>query len=164
MAVPARPRSARAGKCVIFTSHRWGKVADLADRITIFRNGEQCRDSPSTDRGEAVTLMTGRTIDRMYPERPPLAHDAPVVLEVRDLRGEQMKGISLRCAAAKSSRRRTRWARPARPLHDALWRAQARRRRAADQTARHSGSASRLTRFGCGWGSRSCPRTGRQRG
>ena len=43
---------------------------------------------------EAVTLMTGRTIDRMYPERPPVADDAPAVLEVRDLRGERVKGVS----------------------------------------------------------------------
>ena len=37
----ARARPARrSGKCVIFTSHRWGEVANLADRITVFRNGE----------------------------------------------------------------------------------------------------------------------------
>ena len=80
---------------MIFTSHRWGEVANLADRITIFRNGEHVatRDASST-RGEAVTLMTGRTIDRMYPEAPPIPDDAPPVLEVRDLRGERVGGVS----------------------------------------------------------------------
>jgi ribose transport system ATP-binding protein len=82
------------GKCVIFTSHRWGEVADLADRITIFRNGEHVATRDHLTEAEAVTLMTGRTIDRMYPERPPVEDDAPAVLEVRDLRGERVNGVS----------------------------------------------------------------------
>jgi ribose transport system ATP-binding protein len=82
------------GKCVIFTSHRWGEVADLADRITIFRNGEHVATRDTLSEAEAVTLMTGRTIDRMYPERTPVADDAPAVLEVTDLQGERVRGVS----------------------------------------------------------------------
>jgi ribose transport system ATP-binding protein len=82
------------GKCVIFTSHRWGEVANLADRITIFRNGEHVATRDRLTEGEAVTLMTGRTIDRLYPERASVQNDAPVVLEVRDLRGERVNGVS----------------------------------------------------------------------
>ena len=29
------------GACVVFTSHRWSEVTDLADRITVFRNGTE---------------------------------------------------------------------------------------------------------------------------
>jgi ribose transport system ATP-binding protein len=82
------------GKCVIFTSHRWGEVADLADRITIFRNGEHVATRDRLTEAEAVTLMTGRTIDRLYPELPDVADDAPAVLEARDLRGERVQGVS----------------------------------------------------------------------
>jgi ribose transport system ATP-binding protein len=82
------------GKCVIFTSHRWGEVANLADRITIFRNGEYVATRSELTENEAVTLMTGRTIDRMYPDVPPVPDDAPAVLEVRDLRGERVDGVS----------------------------------------------------------------------
>ena len=82
------------GKCVIFTSHRWGEVANLADRITIFRNGEHVATREQLTEMEAVTLMTGRTIDRMYPERVPIPEAAPVVLEVRDFRGERVHGVS----------------------------------------------------------------------
>jgi ribose transport system ATP-binding protein len=84
------------GKCVIFTSHRWGEVANLADRITIFRNGEHVatRDRDRLTEGEAVTLMTGRTIDRMYPELPPLSADAAAVLEVEALQGTSVRGVS----------------------------------------------------------------------
>ena len=65
------------GACVIFTSHRWGEVVDLADRITVFRNGEYVATRESIDESEAVTLMTGRTIDRIYPDLPPVPDDAP---------------------------------------------------------------------------------------
>jgi ribose transport system ATP-binding protein len=82
------------GKCVIFTSHRWGEVANLADRITIFRNGEHVATRPQLTEAEAVTLMTGRTIDRMYPERITVPSDAPVVLEVSGVSGERVQGVS----------------------------------------------------------------------
>jgi ribose transport system ATP-binding protein len=82
------------GKAVIFTSHRWSEVADIADRITIFRNGEHVGTRNRLTESEAVTLMTGRTIDRMYPDRAALAGDAASVLDVRDLHGAQVNGVS----------------------------------------------------------------------
>ncbi len=82
------------GKCVIFTSHRWREVANLADRITIFRNGEHVATREHLSEAEAVTLMTGRTIDRLYPERAAVSDDAPTVLEVLDLHGERLQGVS----------------------------------------------------------------------
>ena len=38
--------------------------------------------------------MTGRTIDRMYPERPPVADDAAPCSRSQDLRGERVHGVS----------------------------------------------------------------------
>ena len=38
--------------------------------------------------------MTGRTIDRLYPELPAVSDDAPAVLDVRDLHAEQLGGVS----------------------------------------------------------------------
>jgi ribose transport system ATP-binding protein len=81
------------GKCVIFTSHRWREVERLADRITIFRNGEFVVTRDRITEAEAVTLMTGRTIDRVYPDPPPPPDDEPV-LEVRGLRGERVQDFS----------------------------------------------------------------------
>jgi ribose transport system ATP-binding protein len=83
------------GACVIFTSHRWGEVVDLADRITIFRNGEYVATRASIEESEAVTLMTGRTIDRIYPDLPPVPDDAAVALEVHDLASAGVNGMSL---------------------------------------------------------------------
>jgi ribose transport system ATP-binding protein len=83
------------GACVIFTSHRWREVEDIADRITVFRNGEHVATRPRIDEAEAVTLMTGRTIDRAYPEPTALPADARPVLEVRGLRAEGVRDVSL---------------------------------------------------------------------
>jgi ribose transport system ATP-binding protein len=82
------------GRCIIFTSHRWAEVVDLADRITIFRNGEFVTTRESIGESEAVTLMTGRTIDRIFPELPAVPEGAPVVLEVRDLLADGVNGFS----------------------------------------------------------------------
>jgi ribose transport system ATP-binding protein len=82
------------GRCIIFTSHRWGEVVDVADRITVFRNGQHVATRNRLDEAQAVTLMTGRTIDRMYPVLPPAPERAEVALAVRDLRGARVHGIS----------------------------------------------------------------------
>ena len=82
------------GACILFTSHRWGEVASLADRITILRNGTNVATRPRFDEGEAVTLMTGRTIDRMYPDRPAVDEGAQVALRAHDLGGDGLHGVS----------------------------------------------------------------------
>ncbi len=82
------------GRCIIFTSHRWGEVVDIADRITVFRNGQFVATRTQMNEAEAVTLMTGRTIERMYPELPPAPEDAPVAFDVRDLRSSRVHGMS----------------------------------------------------------------------
>jgi ribose transport system ATP-binding protein len=82
------------GGCVIFTSHRWAEVSALADRITILRNGTDVATRERVDENEAVTLMTGRTIDRLYPEQPAAPVDAEVMLEADRLEGDRLHGIS----------------------------------------------------------------------
>ncbi len=79
--------------CVIFTSHRWREIEAIADRVTIFRSGEHVATRAQVSEDEAVTLMTGRTIDRIYPERSPRpgGHDA---FEVSDLEADGVHGCS----------------------------------------------------------------------
>ena len=83
------------GGCVIFTSHRWAEVSALADRITILRNGADVATRERVDENEAVRLMTGRTIDRLYPERHPAPAEGKVMLEARHLEGSRLAGVSL---------------------------------------------------------------------
>jgi len=83
------------GACVLFTSHRWGEVGSLADRITVLRNGRHVATEHQLSEQEAVTLMTGRTIDRMYPDRPPLPDaESEVALSAEGLEGNVLRGVS----------------------------------------------------------------------
>jgi ribose transport system ATP-binding protein len=84
------------GGCIVFTSHRWGEVSSLADRITVLRNGTEVATRAEIEESEAVTLMTGRTIDRLYPRKPPAPSDGEVVLEADGLAGDVLTGVSFR--------------------------------------------------------------------
>ncbi len=71
---------------VIYISHRMEELGDIADRITVMRDGRMIATVPAreTSRAELVSLMVGRKIDTT--RRPaPVATDAPVVLSVRGL-------------------------------------------------------------------------------
>ncbi len=81
------------GRCIVFTSHRWREVESVADRITIFRDGRHVETHAEIDEDHAVTLMTGRKVETMYPELPP-ADDEEVALEVRNLGGGSLSDIS----------------------------------------------------------------------
>jgi ribose transport system ATP-binding protein len=85
------------GTCVVFTSHRWNEVASAADRITVFRNGTNVGTFAAGDLDEdhAVTLMTGRRVETLYPPVPTLAASAPATLSVRNLAAPRMHGVSL---------------------------------------------------------------------
>jgi ribose transport system ATP-binding protein len=73
------------GVSVIYISHRLGEVKEVADRVVVFRDGqnsgELSRDEISHDR--MVQLMVGRDVSQFYERTPHLPGDA--VLEVTDL-------------------------------------------------------------------------------
>src|SRR5579884_3998602 len=76
------------GTCIVFTSHRWNEIKDIANRITIFRNGENAGTYEATalSEQEAVERMTGRKLEMLYPDTVPLTERIPQ-LEVRALTG-----------------------------------------------------------------------------
>lgn len=90
----------RGNKCIIFTSHRWNEITDVADRITIFRNGGELGTFAEIDETRAVTLMTGQQVDAFYPERPPLEAARPL-LQVRGLTGLGVSELSLTLRAGE---------------------------------------------------------------
>ncbi len=85
-----------AGKLVLYISHRMDEVRRVADRITVLRNGETVgtQDTASLSDSEIVSMMLGRRLDRLFPERKPTATDR-VALKVSDLKvGHQLRGVS----------------------------------------------------------------------
>jgi ribose transport system ATP-binding protein len=78
-----------AGIAVVYISHRLEEIREIGDRVTVLRDGRTsavnlpARTTPTRD---LVRRMTGRTIEYVFPPRPPQppAADAPL-LTVRGL-------------------------------------------------------------------------------
>ncbi len=86
-----------AGICVVFVSHRLDEVMEVADRISVMRDGKLVGTWPASelDSHELAFLMTGQRFH--YSPLPPLppAEQAPL-LEVRNLsRGEKYRNVNL---------------------------------------------------------------------
>ena len=59
------------GKAILFISHKFDEIYRIADRYTVFRDGEMVgegllRDTPQD---EIVRMMVGRSVDRIFPQR-----------------------------------------------------------------------------------------------
>ncbi|MEU2350978.1 sugar ABC transporter ATP-binding protein [Modestobacter sp. NPDC049651] len=78
-----------AGVAVVYISHRLEEIRSIGDRITVLKDGRTVATglpARSTSTREVITLMTGRTIEYVFPPRRTApAQDAPPVLEVADL-------------------------------------------------------------------------------
>lgn len=73
------------GVSVIYISHRLGEVRELADRVTVFRDGANAGDLTGDEitHDNMVQLMVGRDVSQFYARRP---HEAGnVALEVKDI-------------------------------------------------------------------------------
>jgi simple sugar transport system ATP-binding protein/ribose transport system ATP-binding protein len=88
---------ARRGHTVILISHFLGEVLELADTITVLRDGKVVQTNPAEfeTEGSLITAMLGRAASRAYPPKQVPADDAPVVLSVRDVRAQGVQGVSL---------------------------------------------------------------------
>lgn len=84
---------------VLYVSHRIAEVMELADRITVLRDGVRIssRLRDETDQTRLIHEMTGRDLSDLYPERGP-ATAAPPVLRIEGLSAGPLRDISLAVA------------------------------------------------------------------
>jgi len=73
------------GKAVLFISHKFDEIYRIADRFTVFRDGEMVGEGliADTSQDEIVKMMVGRSVDHIFP-----AHEAKIgapLLEVSGL-------------------------------------------------------------------------------
>ncbi|HET9392077.1 MAG TPA: sugar ABC transporter ATP-binding protein [Candidatus Rubrimentiphilum sp.] len=91
-------RTLKAGGAgIIYISHRLEELPDIADRVTVLRDGRiiETRAAKDFPPDEIIHAMVGRRLESHFPGLPPVAPDAPVVLAVRDLtRPPAVNGIS----------------------------------------------------------------------
>jgi len=77
----------RQGVAFVYISHRLEELPRISDRITVIRDGKTIETRATADLAadEMIRLMVGRPVDAHFPALPPVAPDAPVVLDVRGL-------------------------------------------------------------------------------
>jgi len=73
------------GTAIIFISHRLEELFEIADRVTVFRDGSyiDTRSMQDISRDELIRLMVGRTISKLFPKQDTEAGD--VILQVENL-------------------------------------------------------------------------------
>ncbi len=89
-------RLASAGTTVVLVSHFLGEVLELADEVTILRDGRVVRTAPAEGQSEESMLaaMLGRSAGAAFPARHQPPPDAPVLLSVRGLTAPGVRDVS----------------------------------------------------------------------
>jgi rhamnose transport system ATP-binding protein len=89
-------RLARNGTTVVLVSHFLNEVLELADEVTILRDGRLVQTVPAAGQTEdsLMAAMLGRPLEATFPPRRPVPADAPVVLSVRGLRAPGVADVS----------------------------------------------------------------------
>ena len=88
-------RDVRAqGGTMLYVTHRLHEVFELADRVTVLRDGRSVatREVADLNHDSLIELILGRPVDAFYPEPPAPGKDA--VLEVTGLRGGAVRDFS----------------------------------------------------------------------
>ena len=82
------------GVSIIYISHRLKEIFEIADRVTVLRDGKKVGvlSTRNTNENELVTLMVGRDIKDMYPKRAvPIGEK---IMEVKNLISDGFNNVS----------------------------------------------------------------------
>ena len=73
------------GTAVIYISHHLDEIFELAERVTVLRDGALVGtlSTTQTDKAGLIRMMVGRAIENLYPQRTP--HAPPYCLNVQSL-------------------------------------------------------------------------------
>jgi ABC-type sugar transport system ATPase subunit len=86
-----------AGTTIVYVSHFLEEVLEIADTVTVLRNGELIRTSPAREETPEtlVMAMLGRSMSLTFPPKQFPPPDAPVVFSAKDLGREgSIEGIT----------------------------------------------------------------------
>jgi ribose transport system ATP-binding protein len=90
-------RLKQRGLAVLYVSHRLKEVFEIADRITVLKDGKLVKTVASDEvtSPELVRLMVGRELDQYFPPRAAPEARGPVRLRVRGGGNDLLSGIDL---------------------------------------------------------------------
>jgi rhamnose transport system ATP-binding protein len=83
------------GVAILFISHRFEEIFDIADRITVLRDGAHILTKPAGEltQAETISAMVGREMSALFPKQAAVI--GPLVMEVRGLtRAGEFRGVS----------------------------------------------------------------------
>ncbi len=89
------------GKAIVFISHKLDEVLDIADRITVMRRGAVVGETRPADttKTKLAEMMVGRPV--LFRLDKPKVEIGEPVLELEDLRGGRLQGLSLTVRAGE---------------------------------------------------------------
>lgn len=85
------------GRTLVYVSHFLEQVLEVADRITIMRDGQvvRTRDAEEETKTTLIEGMLGQRLGANFPVLPPVSPDSPVVYSMRGASGAIPKDITL---------------------------------------------------------------------
>ena len=96
------------GVAFVYISHRLEELPRIADRVTVLRDGKGIETRPMAQMppDDLIRLMVGRALENHFPDLPPVAPDAKVVLDVRGV--SAASGVRVHDVAFAVAPRRTK--------------------------------------------------------
>ena len=90
-------RLAREGTAVVYITHRLAEVREIADRVTVLRDGANRGTSAVKDISDEalLALIVGRTLGATFPQKNRPGIDEAPVLRVEGLSGQGFESVSL---------------------------------------------------------------------
>lgn len=84
------------GQSIIYISHRLEELPQIADRVTVLRDGQyvDTLDIEDANKQKIISMMVGRVIYDDPKSESNVSEDAPVVLEARNLVAPNVKDVS----------------------------------------------------------------------
>ena len=89
------------GVAIVYVSHRLHEINELADHITVLRDGKSIDSRPASriTTDEIITMIAGRPLDQVFPDKAKIAGD--IVLEVQNLSGHGFTNVSFTARAGE---------------------------------------------------------------
>lgn len=83
------------GIAILYISHRMDEIFEISDRITVFRDGKyiDTKNTEDTDYETIVSMMVGRSVTHLYPDRN--YEPKEVVFELKQVSGRGVHDIDL---------------------------------------------------------------------